>query len=137
MKIEFSDSKNDRAHLDNLIDIYNEQFAGKVEYSPFAFILKNNEDETAGGIYGWAFFEWIRIDVFIVAEEFRGQGFGQQLFNRAVQFAKEKNCSKIYLMTHDFQNKGFYLKNGFEVCGVLRDFPITGYNQYTMVREFK
>jgi GNAT superfamily N-acetyltransferase len=51
----------------------------------------------------------------IVHREYRGQGFGTQLLNYAIEFAKKKKFLRITLLT-DKPNeklKGFFAKNGF------------------------
>lgn len=39
------------------------------------------------------------------------------------KIAKEKGCNLIHLDTFDFQAKDFYIRNGYEVFGVLDDCP--------------
>jgi GNAT superfamily N-acetyltransferase len=132
MEIEFSKSKEDIQQLNRLIDEYNELQAGKVEYDDFAFVLKAESGEISGGICGTTFFELIYIGIFVVIQDYRGQGFGRMLMDKAIALARERKCRMAYLETMSFQNRGFYLKYGFETAGELKNFPIDGSSKYTM-----
>jgi|SRR5258705_3013187 ribosomal protein S18 acetylase RimI-like enzyme len=51
----------------------------------------------------------------IVHNEYRGQGFGTQLLNYAIEFAKKKKFLRITLLTNkpNEKLKRFFAKNGF------------------------
>ena len=63
------------------------------------------------------------LDTLLVDERYRGNGFGSKLLIEVERTAKEKGCYLIHLDTFDFQAKGFYEKQGYEVFGVLEDCP--------------
>lgn len=63
------------------------------------------------------------VDTLLVDERYRGNGFGSKLLIEVERTAKEKGCYLIHLDTFDFQAKGFYEKQGYEVFGVLEDCP--------------
>ena len=67
-------------------------------------------------------------------EEYRKMGYGAQLLQELEKVAKEEKCSMIHLDTFDFQAKGFYEKNGFEVFGTLENCP-PGHARYYMKKE--
>jgi GNAT superfamily N-acetyltransferase len=58
-----------------------------------------------------------------VDKAFRNKGYGKLLLNKVEREARTNNCHLMHLDTFDFQAKDFYLKNGFEVFGVLPDCP--------------
>ena len=88
-------------------------------------VIKGVNGEIAAGInsilYCW---NCLYIDVLWVKEEFREEGYGSILLNEVEKISKEKGCKLIHLDTFDFQAKDFYLKNGYEVFGVLDDCPL-------------
>lgn len=47
---------------------------------------------------------------------------------------KEKGGKLVHLDTFDFQAKDFYLKNGYEVFGVLEDCP-KGHKRYYLKKN--
>ena len=63
------------------------------------------------------------VDTLWVDETYRGKGLGAKLLEEVEITAKEKGCYLIHLDTFDFQAKGFYEKQGYEVFGVLDNCP--------------
>lgn len=88
-------------------------------------VIKGLDGNILGGInsilYCW---NCLYIDVLWVKEEFREEGYGSILLNEVEKIAKEKGCKLIHLDTFDFQAKDFYIKNGYDVFGVLDDCPL-------------
>lgn len=99
------------------------------------FVAKNDKHDVIGGInamlYCW---RMLYIDILWVDESYRSKGIGSQLMNKVQTVAKEKGCSLIHLDTFDFQAKDFYLKNGFEVFGILEDCP-PGHSRFYMKKR--
>jgi ribosomal protein S18 acetylase RimI-like enzyme len=60
----------------------------------------------------------------LVDEEYRRQGIGTKLMHSAEVFAQEKHCRAISVETQatNWPALSFYLKLGFEVCGVDEHF---------------
>ncbi|HVI44958.1 MAG TPA: bifunctional helix-turn-helix transcriptional regulator/GNAT family N-acetyltransferase [Chitinophaga sp.] len=56
---------------------------------------------------------------FLVHPDFRGRGLGRQLLNMAMAFCREKNYSKVYLLTTSMQTTAIemYKKAGFHKTG--------------------
>lgn len=86
--------------------------------------IKDENGEVIGGILASsALWNILSIDTLWVKNEFRNQGFATQLLNIVEADAINMGCYISYLSTYDFQAKGFYLKNGYEVFGILEDCP--------------
>lgn len=87
-------------------------------------IVENDDKEIVGGIlakmYCW---NVIYIDALWINENYRGFGLGEKLLFEIENIAKKEKCYLIHLDTFDFQAKNFYIKNGYEVFGVLDDCP--------------
>lgn len=87
-------------------------------------IVENDDKEVIGGIlakmYCW---NVIYIDALWINENYRGFGLGEKLLFEIENIAKKEKCYLIHLDTFDFQAKNFYIKNGYEVFGVLDDCP--------------
>lgn len=82
-------------------------------------------------VYGWNAME---ISVLWVHEDFRGQGLGKQLMEKAEARAKEMECTLIHLNTFDFQAPDFYKKLGYSEFGVLDNSP-TGHKMYFLKKD--
>ena len=87
-------------------------------------IVENDDKEVVGGIlakmYCW---NVIYIDALWINENYRGFGLGEKLLFEIENIEKKEKCYLIHLDTFDFQAKNFYIKNGYEVFGVLDDCP--------------
>lgn len=79
-----------------------------------------------GSMYGW---NCLQIDILWVDEACRGQRLGSRLLREVEAIARTHGCILIHLDTFDFQAKDFYLKEGFEVFGVLEGCP-PGHKRY-------
>jgi ribosomal protein S18 acetylase RimI-like enzyme len=69
-----------------------------------------------------------------VKEEHRGQGFGHRLITLAEEKARQHGARHAYLDTFSFQAPGFYKKHGYQVFGLLNDFP-PGHQRYYLTKE--
>lgn len=63
------------------------------------------------------------IDVLWVKEEYRKEGLGSKILNEIEKVAKDKGCYLIHLDTFDFQAKDFYIKQGYDIFGILDECP--------------
>ena len=73
----------------------------------------------------------VNVDSLWVADLCRGTGLGRELLWQVEEEARNKGARLIHLDTFDFQARGFYERNGYEVFGVLEDCP-AGHRRYYM-----
>ncbi|RRW49764.1 N-acetyltransferase [Pseudomonas moraviensis] len=111
-----------QAILQPLIE-YNDAQTGGSKSEPFALMVKDENGEILGGLYGRMIFRWMFIELLSVPEQGRGQGIGSKLMAQAEALAREKNCYGLWLDTFDFQAPEFYRKLGFSQFGEIVDYP--------------
>ncbi|WP_026888842.1 GNAT family N-acetyltransferase [Clostridium beijerinckii] len=123
--------------IDKLVD-YNLSIVPQVQEQSFIMInrvVKNYEDKIIAGInskmYCW---NCLYIDSLWVDAEFRGEGIGMRLLDEVEKIAIKKGCTLIHLDTFDFQAKDFYIKQGYEVFGILDNCP-EGHKRYYMKKN--
>lgn len=95
----------------------------KPEVINLNFTIKNDDEVIAGicaDVYIW---QILYISVFFIEENYRHQGLGTILLNKVEEKAKQLGATLSHTDTFDWQAKEFYLKNGYEVFGVLDDCP--------------
>ena len=80
-------------------------------------------NQLVGGLWGSTSYGWLHVDMLILPESLRHQGFGSQLMRQAEQEAVRRGCRGAYLDTFDFQARGFYERLGYSVFGTLEDNP--------------
>lgn len=100
----------------------------------FCFKVKDEEGNILGGISGNTKMQCLFIQFLWVDESLKGKGFGKQLIKEAENFAVEKKCRMIKVDTFSFQAPDFYKSLGFEVYGIVEDFP-EGHNHYFLLKK--
>lgn len=71
----------------------------------------------------------VYVDILWVDTDYRSKGLGKSLLIELEKISKDKSVTLINLDTFDFQAKDFYVKQGYEVFGVLDDCP-QGHTRY-------
>lgn len=101
----------------------------------FNFVAKTEQDNIIGGIvahlYNWNI---LFVDVLWINESHQRKGLGRMLLETVIDDALKMGCTLVHLDTFDFQAKDFYLKQGFEVFGVLEDCP-PGHKRYYLKKK--
>lgn len=129
MKIEVTKTPEpaDMDFLSQGIQAFNRQTVpGLPEVSQdlkFAVFARDEQGDLIGGIRANAFWGYLCIELLWLSEEARGNGIGKQLVERAEAFAIEHGFRHARVETTSFQAKPFYEKLGYQVYGVLEDFP--------------
>lgn len=102
---------------------YNVAQAGEGKSELMALLVRNDQGEILGGLYGRFFYQWLFIELLSVPEQARGEGMGSKLMNMAEDLAREKECLGIWLDTFDFQAPEFYKKLGYSELRQIVDYP--------------
>ncbi len=100
------------------------------------YVVKENGIVIAGikgMIYHWNI---LYIDVLFVAESHRGKNLASRLLYQVEWEAKAVGATLSHLDTFDFQAKDFYLKQGYEVFGVLEDCP-PGHQRFYLKKDLR
>lgn len=125
LRIERTDTPTDEERQAILAPLraYNTAKTGGSAPELVAWLVRDEQGEIVGGLYGRVFFRWLYIELLVVPEQARGQGTGSTLMRMAEELAREKNCVGIWLDTFDFQAPAFYRRLGFTECGQIDDYP--------------
>ncbi|MCH0564296.1 MULTISPECIES: N-acetyltransferase [unclassified Streptomyces] len=92
-------------------------------------------DGLSGGLVGHTWATWLHVTYLWVDERHRGAGLGSRLLAAAERLAREeRDCRNVRLETWDFQAPGFYRKQGYEVVGMIEDYP-PGVTEYTLTKR--
>ncbi|WP_027925147.1 GNAT family N-acetyltransferase [Pseudomonas sp. URMO17WK12:I12] len=125
LRIEQSQNPTDAEREAILIPLraYNTAQAGPGNPQPLALLVRDDNGEILGGLYGRFFYQWLFIELLSVPEQARGQGLGSKLMQMAEDLAQEKECVGIWLDTFDFQAPEFYKRLGYSELGQIADYP--------------
>jgi GNAT superfamily N-acetyltransferase len=104
------------------VDYYKKAAAGKygicfIAYSgeiPLGYIALSEKD------FGYRKGKYIEVNDMAVDAEYRSQGIGKALMDKASEWAREQGATKLYVLAY-WKNTGginFYKKNGFSELGL-------------------
>lgn len=129
-------SPTDCESIMNGLAAYNLSRGPSPAFKPLAILLRDRgTGETIGGLLGKIVYGWAIIDDLFVPEHWRRQSLGSLLLRKAEDIARAHECVGFWLNTFEFQARGFYEKNGFEIFGELDHFP-PGSKCYFMRKHF-
>lgn len=97
--------------------------------------LAFDNNKLIGGAIGFVEYNWYFLDLFYIDEEYRGRDIGTNLIKQIEEFAKKENLTGVRMETWDFQARGFYERNGYEVFAEIKDCP-PGTTNYYLKKEF-
>jgi GNAT superfamily N-acetyltransferase len=114
----------DRAWILGRLVEYNESKAGPSGFMPYVVLLRQVPDGRAlGGLAGVSFYDWFYVEFMVIPEPLRHAGWGSRLLLQAEAEAVRRACVGIWLDTFSFQARGFYEKHGYDVFGLLPNYP--------------
>lgn len=106
-----------------LTDKINEEIKGYGSAFPFAFFIRNKDEQIIAGCNGYIIFGCIYTDQLWVNPDYRHQGLAKNLMQQVHEYGINKGCSMATICTMSFQNAvNFYKKLGYKV-----DFQRQGY----------
>ncbi len=83
---------------------------------------KDDQGELVGGLRGFVFMDWFKIELLFVEEAQRTQGLGSALLAQGEDMARAKGAKNAWLDTFEWQARGFYIKQGYAEFGRIDDF---------------
>jgi ribosomal protein S18 acetylase RimI-like enzyme len=127
-------AQEEKDFIFNSLAEFNESQVGDARLREFGIFASDESGAIVAGLLGFTLWNGCFISALWVAETLRRKGIGRQLLARAEEFAVQNDCSHIHLDTFDFQARGFYEKNGFNVFGTIEDYPI-GQKRYYLIKK--
>lgn len=122
LRIEAKAVPADIQFLEDQLYAFNVAQTG-VEGETLAIFVRDDTGQIVAGIYGWTWGGCCEIRYLWVHQDWRGQGYGRRLLLSAEEEARHRGCTQIVLDTHSFQAPGFYEKFGYEVFGIVDEYP--------------
>jgi N-acetylglutamate synthase-like GNAT family acetyltransferase len=109
--------------LEDLIYDYNVARTGTSDAAQFGFTM-NAGDRMVGAIAGFTWAGFCEVRQLWVDDEYRSRGYGTRLLIAAIDEARARMCTSIYLATYSFQAPQFYERFGFERVAVIEGRPV-------------
>jgi GNAT superfamily N-acetyltransferase len=136
IQLEPEPSAADREAVLAGLRAHNRLHAPAPGWSPLNLLLRDTGGAVYGGLLGESGWGWLHIHILWVAESVRRRGYGGALLARAEAEARERGCRGVHLDTHEFQAPAFYQRHGYEVFGVLEDYP-AGARRYFLAKALR
>jgi GNAT superfamily N-acetyltransferase len=83
------------------------------EVQPVRLNARTHDGRVVGGLRGFVFLYWLRVEVLFVDEDSRGTGIGSSLLLDAERSAREHGARNAAVETFEWQAPGFYEKHGY------------------------
>lgn len=93
-----------------------------------AIFLRDETSHIQGGLLAWLDVDSIYIDLLWIDETLRNQGYGSKLLTAVENEGIKKGFRYCTVDTFGFQAEDFYLKNGYEQIGEIKNY-IRGYSR--------
>ncbi|MFD2915240.1 GNAT family N-acetyltransferase [Psychroserpens luteus] len=116
-------------NIKTIVDGINEYNLSKVSalakiWTRLEFVIKDENGTEIGGVLaGIGYWNGLEIKILWVKETHRKKGIGTKLLEYTENIAKEKGAYISMIDTFDFRAEDFYLKNGYNSIGEIKDFP--------------
>ena len=122
--------------LDNSLAQFNVSQTGITDARLLTIFLRDDNGTIMAGLYGWTWGGCCEVKTLWVHETWRKRGIGTRLITAAEEEARKRGASQIVLDTHSFEAPDFYRRLGFEVVGVLDDYP-QGYQKIFLRKRLR
>ena len=132
--VETEPNAQDVQFLEDRLHEYNDAQTGITDGKWLAIFIRDDMGVIQAGISGWTWGGCCYIRYLWVHDDLRSQGYGTKLMQATEQEASTRGCHQILFDTHSFQAPEFYQRLGYEVFGVLDDYPLHHKNYYLRKR---
>lgn len=133
--VDYDPSQADNAVVSEGIIAWNERILGERD-KEFSIFLKDESGKVCGGLQAFLDTESIYIDTLWIEEAKQKQGYGTKLLEAVQQEAIKNQCKYLTVDTWDFQAEDFYLKNGYERLGEVKNYWL-GHSKITLRKKIR
>lgn len=92
-------------------------------FQPLAVFVRAEDGALRAGVFAYANWTWLHINLFWIAKDLRHCGLGSRMLQRIEKAGVERGCQQVHLDTFSYQARPFYERHGYEVFATLDDYP--------------
>ena len=123
IRFEAEPSDDDMETIGRGLSAYNESRGGPDDFERLCLSLRDADGTLLGGLIGATYWGWFYMDILLVNEGCRTQGYGKKLLAQAERIAHARGARHAFLDTFSFQAEPFYARRGYRVFGALDGSP--------------
>ena len=123
LRVETAPANEDIQTLRESLYAYNVAGVGGLEAEELAILVRGEDGELRGGLYGWIWGGYLEVNLLWVHEAERGRGLGSRLLSMAEAEGRARGAHTAVLDTHTFQAPDFYRRQGYEVYATVEGYP--------------
>jgi ribosomal protein S18 acetylase RimI-like enzyme len=137
ISIETDSADELRTAVQSGLFAYNDRYAGPAHNGVLTIGARDRDRNIIGGLIsnmqpGW---KWMHVHWLWIDESHRRTGIGRSLLEAAEKEAQQRGCVHVSVDTFEFQARGFYEKQGYNVYGVQEDYP-AGHRKFLLRKTF-
>jgi GNAT superfamily N-acetyltransferase len=114
----------DVAFIGSSLAAFNDAEVGPADRRTIAVQVRDGEGGIVAGLWGYTAWGWLYVQWLWVAETVRGQGVAGRMLAAAEEEALRRGCHGALIDTFSTKAETLYKRHGYEVFGVLPDFPV-------------
>lgn len=103
--------------------------------SNISFVVGDEENRLVGAITAIIFLYGMHINFLWVDKSLRGREYGKEFLKKMEESAKEHKCRLIQLDSFSVQAPKFYQEFGYEVVGIVEEFPMKEFQQVYLQKK--
>jgi ribosomal protein S18 acetylase RimI-like enzyme len=112
-----------RRFIEDNVATFTMALTSALDFQPVGYFLRLERGEWVGGCLGSVWANYLHVQWLWVAASLRGRGYGTRLLRAAEIMAVENGAARSTLDTFNLSAKAFYLSQGYEVFGELKEYP--------------
>ena len=133
VQVEKTYAKARKAILKGLVT-YTRSQIGRRKWKNLAITIRNDAGDIVGGVTGEAWADWLFVQLLWLDEAYRGQDLASRAMDALEDEARAFGAKHAYLDTFSFQARPFYEKRGYQVFGMLENYP-DAHSRYWMTKS--
>jgi GNAT superfamily N-acetyltransferase len=121
--VESGASPQDRRVIEDGLTRHALPTTGAPGFQPIAVLARDDRGVLVGGALGTINWTWLHVSLLWVSEGCRHAGLGTRLMDEIERAAVQRGCAHAHLDTFSYQARPFYERRGYQVFGMLQDYP--------------
>ncbi len=133
MQIDLTDDKAPALRAAILVPLaaHNQASTGIIDKGvSLSILLRDADGKVEGGMFGSAWYGWLKLEWAVIPEHRRGEGLGAKMLSSLEAAAVKHGAHGAWMQSFSFQAPGFYIKQGYHEVGRLLDRPPGHYDSF-------